>query len=98
MYPQPADLGVNRYDDDSRKNKGSSMTKVGALCSFGDDDQLETLTGDPRFKCPKTWGHDGSASKESVKAAKGSCGDPSKCGSGGCFDASKPVHVHLKKH
>ena len=65
---------------------------------FGDDSQLDTLTGSPRFKCPKTWGHDGSASKESVKAAKGSCGDPSRCASGGCFDASKPVHVHLKKH
>lgn len=54
---------------------------------FGDDDQLETLTGSARFKCPKTWAKD-----------LGSCGDPTRCNSGGCFDNSQPVHIHLKEH
>jgi len=54
---------------------------------YGNDDQLETLTGSDRFKCPKTWTHD-----------LGACGDSKRCSSGGCFDNSQPVHIHLKEH
>lgn len=54
---------------------------------YGNDDQLETLSGSARFQCPKTWAHD-----------LGACGDPKRCSSGGCFDNSQPVHIHLKEH
>ena len=53
---------------------------------FGEDDELETKTGNKRFKCPKTWGH-----------VKGACAVCKR----GCFkadDGAKPVHVHLKQH
>lgn len=51
---------------------------------FGDDEQRETLTGEPRHMCAKTW-----------EKAKGACA--STCKKGGCFD-KEVTHVILKKH
>jgi len=53
---------------------------------YGDDSQLETLTGHKRFKCPKTHGK-----------VKGAC---SVCVNG-CFKRitkGETVHVHLSQH
>ena len=51
---------------------------------FGDDEAFETLTGNERSLCAKTWEQD-----------KGACA--TRCGKGGCFDKGQ-THVHLKQH
>ena len=53
---------------------------------FGDDDAFETLTGQPRHKCVKTWDH-----------KRGACASAETCLEGGCFDTAQ-THVHLKQH
>jgi hypothetical protein len=89
-------------DPETTKEEQAQLDADGwSTMFFGDDSEAakrETLTGNPRYLCPKTWGMGRSGTKEDRKTGKGACGDSSRCNVGGCFDSSQPVHIHLKTH
>ena len=68
----------------TREEQASLDAEGWSTMFFGDDEAFETLTGEPRHPCAKTWEHD-----------KGACAK--RCGKGGCFDKGQ-THVHLKQH
>ena len=68
----------------TREEQASLDAEGWSTMFFGDDEAFETLTGEKRHLCAKTWEHD-----------KGACAK--RCGKGGCFDKEQ-THVHLKQH
>ena len=70
----------------TREEQASLDAEGWSTMFFGDDEAFETLTGEERHKCAKTWDH-----------AKGACASADTCLRGGCFDTEQ-THVHLKQH
>ena len=68
----------------TREEQASLDDEGWSTMFFGDDEAFETLTGEERHLCAKTWDKD-----------KGACAK--RCGKGGCFDKGQ-THVHLKQH
>jgi hypothetical protein len=70
----------------TREEQASLDAEGWSTMFFGDDEAFETLTGEKRHLCAKTWAH-----------KKGACASAETCLEGGCFDKEQ-THVHLKQH